>query len=52
MVDAKRFLYDKGISDTRRGGLTPAMEDYLEMLCRLMETHTVVRLGSWRKSSM
>ena len=45
MVDAKGFYTIKGYQIQEGAELTPAMEDYLEMICRLMETHTVVRLG-------
>ena len=45
MVDTKGFYTMKGYQIHEGAELTPAMEDYLEMICRLMETHTVVRLG-------
>lgn len=44
MVDAKGFYTMKGYQINEEAELTPAMEDYLEMICRLMESHSVVRL--------
>lgn len=35
----------KGYQINEAAELTPAMEDYLEMICRLMEDCSVVRLG-------
>lgn len=45
MFDAKGFYTMKGYQINEEAELTPAMEDYLEMICRLMESHSVVRLG-------
>lgn len=45
MVDTKGFYTMKGYQINEAAELTPAMEDYLEMICRLMEDCTVVRLG-------
>ena len=45
MVDAKGFYTIKGYVRSASDEMTSSMEDYLEMICRLMETHTVVRLG-------
>jgi Mn-dependent DtxR family transcriptional regulator len=35
----------KGYQVHTASGLTPAMEDYLEMICRLLEHREVVRIG-------
>lgn len=45
MVDTKGFYTMKGYQINEAAELTPAMEDYLEMICRLMEDCSVVRLG-------
>lgn len=39
------FYTLKGYQVHVPAGLTPAMEDYLEMICRLMEYREVVRIG-------
>ena len=45
MIDTKGFYTMKGYQINEAAELTPAMEDYLEMICRLMEDCSVVRLG-------
>lgn len=41
-----QFYTMKGYERNEAGeGLTPAMEDYLEMICRLLQRSSVVRLG-------
>lgn len=45
MVDKNGFYTMKGYQIQEEAELTPAMEDYLEMICRMMEDCTVVRLG-------
>lgn len=35
----------KGYQANEKGDITPAMEDYLEMICRLLKTRDVVRIG-------
>ncbi|SMC38007.1 metal-dependent transcriptional regulator [Papillibacter cinnamivorans] len=39
------FYTLKGYQVHAPSGLTPAMEDYLEMICRLLEHREVVRIG-------
>ena len=45
MDNRNDFYTQKGYELHNTDDLTASMEDYLEMICRLMETHTVVRLG-------
>ena len=45
MDESRGFYTLKGYQNNWGGGLTPAMEDYLEMICRLMKQSTVVRPG-------
>ena len=45
MDESRDFYTLKGYQNNWGGGLTPAMEDYLEMICRLMKQSTVVRPG-------
>ena len=39
------FYTMKGYQINEQNELTPAMEDYLEMICRLLEERKVVRIG-------
>lgn len=43
MEGADGFYTLKGYQDNAKNELTPAMEDYLEMICRLIEESDVVR---------
>ena len=45
VTDKGGFYTMKGYERSASDEMTSSMEDYLEMICRLMETHTVVRLG-------
>ncbi len=45
-MDQKQDFYTmKGYEKESTEELTPAMEDYLEMICRLLDTGAVVRVG-------
>lgn len=44
-MDGSGFHTPGGYRNLQHRAMTESMEDYLEMICRLMETHTVVRLG-------
>mgnify|MGYP000858047886 CR=1 FL=1 len=45
MAELGNFYTLKGYQNNRGNALTTAMEDYLEMICRLLEQNTVVRIG-------
>ncbi|MBE5961776.1 MAG: metal-dependent transcriptional regulator [Lachnospiraceae bacterium] len=45
MDKANEFYTFKGYQTSREGELTPAMEDYLEMIYRLLRNQAVVRIG-------
>lgn len=46
MDKSEKFYTLKGYQAHDRGGLTTAMEDYLEMIGRLLRTAPVVRIGT------
>ena len=45
MKDSSEFYTFKGYQDISSSDLTPTMEDYLEMIYRLLNEQTVVRIG-------
>ncbi len=45
MSDPKEFYTLKGYQAQEAGDMTAAMEDYLEMICRLLKQSAVVRIG-------
>ncbi len=45
MEETGQFYTLKGYQVKESSALTPAMEDYLEMICRLLEQGRVVRIG-------
>lgn len=50
MNDISNFYTLKGYQDNSTNPLTPSMEDYLEMIYRLLLNHSVVRIGELAKS--
>ncbi|MDO4567687.1 MAG: metal-dependent transcriptional regulator [Clostridia bacterium] len=44
-MEDSRFYTLKGYQEIEQAELTPAMEDYLEMICRLLRSTEVVRIG-------
>lgn len=45
MDDIGEFHTFKGYQAKEKSDITPAMEDYLEMICRLLRSSEVVRIG-------
>ena len=50
MSESGGFYTLKGYQDQEEPELTTAMEDYLEMICRLMRQSSVVRIGQLAES--
>lgn len=49
MSKKEEFYTLKGYQSQEPGGLTTAMEDYLEMICRIAQEQTSVRAGTLSK---